>query len=126
MTALDEWHAIVESGDLERLSALLADDVVFHSPVLHRPVEGRDSVTLYLTGAHSVLVNDDWRYVREVVDGNDVVLEFATEVDGLHVNGVDMIRFDDADRIVDFKVMIRPRTALELVQAKMAELLAAG
>lgn len=124
MNALDEWHALVETGDLERLGALLADDVVFHSPVLHRPVEGRDSVTLYLTGAHAVLVNDDWRYVRQVVDGDEAVLEFVTEVDGLQVNGVDMIRFDAAGRIVDFKVLIRPRTALDLVQAKMAELLA--
>lgn len=126
MNGLDEWHAIVESGDLERLGELLADDVVFHSPVLHRPVEGRDTAVLYLTGAHSVLVNEHWRYDREIVDGDEVVLEFVTEVDGRHVNGVDMIRFDGAGRISDFKVMIRPRTALELVHAKMAELLDRG
>lgn len=124
MGPLEEWHAIVDSGDLERLGELLADDVVFHSPVLHTPVEGRATVSLYLAGAHMLLVNDAWRYVRQITGDRDAMLEFVTEVDGLHVNGVDILRWDDDGRIVDFKVMIRPRKALDAVQARMAELLA--
>ena len=124
MGPLDAWHRIVDSGDLEGLGDLLADDVVFHSPVLHTPVEGRDVVSLYLGGAHMLLVNDAWRYVRQIVGDRDAMLEFVTEVDGLHVNGVDVLRWDEDGRIVDFKVMIRPRKALDAVQARMAELLA--
>lgn len=124
MGPLEEWHAIVDSGDLERLGDLLADDVVFHSPVLHAPVEGRDTVALYLAGAHMLLVNDAWRYVRQIVGDRDAMLEFVTEVDGLHVNGVDVLRWDEDGRIVDFKVMIRPRKALDAVQARISELLA--
>lgn len=130
MHGLERWHSVVAAAvageePVEELTALLHEDVTFHSPVLHRPVEGRDLTTMYLAGAMVVLANETFHYVREVVDGDEVVLEFVAEVDGLVVNGVDMITFDD-DRIVDFKVMVRPRRAFDLVQRRMAELLAAN
>ena len=108
------------------LAGLLAEDATFHSPIVHRPQEGRDLVTLYLTGAMHVLGNDTFRYVREVVGDSDAVLEFVAEVDGVHINGVDMISWDRANQITDFKVMLRPMRAIELVRDKMAELLQAA
>lgn len=124
--ALAAWHEIVAHRDPSRLAELLAPDAVFHSPVVHRPQEGRDLVALYLTGAMHVLGNPSFRYVREVVGEHDAVLEFVADLDGTHVNGVDMIRWDDDDRITDFKVMLRPLRAVNLVHQRMAELLAAA
>ena len=124
-TVLDQWHRAVSHGELELLDDLLHDDVVFHSPVVHRPIEGRDTTRLYLTGAFHVLTEGrDFTYVREVVDGNDAVLEFTTDLDGIHVNGVDMLRWDDDGRLVDVTVMLRPRRAMEEVHRRMGALLA--
>ena len=122
--ALDKWHEVVRGRDAGLLAELLAEDATFHSPVLHRPQQGRDLVMLYLVGAMHVLANDTFHYVREVVGDTDAVLEFVAEVDGIHVNGVDMITWDGEDKITDFKVMLRPLQANHLVQQKMAALLA--
>lgn len=124
--ALAAWHDLVSRRDPSGLADLLAPDAVFHSPVVHRPQEGRDLVILYLTGALHVLGNDSFRYVREVVGKHDAVLEFLVDLDGVVVNGVDMIRWNDEDRITDFKVMLRPLKAVNTVHQRMAELLAAS
>lgn len=122
-TALTAWHAVVRTRDLAALDALLHDDVVFHSPVVHTPQRGKALTTLYLSGALQVLGNASFRYVREIVGDHDAVLEFVTEVDGLQINGVDLIAWDDAGRIVDFKVMVRPLKAINLLHRKMGEML---
>jgi ketosteroid isomerase-like protein len=122
---LQRWHRVVEEQDAALLAELLTEDAVFVSPVLHRPVAGRDMVILYLTGAMHVLgVGSDFRYVREVASGDTAVLEFETEVDGLIVNGVDMIRFTDDGLITEFKVMLRPLSGIHAVKERMAALLA--
>ena len=124
-TGLQRWHDVVAAKDLTLLHGLLEPDAVFYSPVLHRPAQGRDLVTMYLAGAMQVLgVGTDFRYVREVASGDTAVLEFETVVDGLTVNGVDIIRFNEADRITEFKVMLRPMSAVQAVQRRMAALLA--
>ncbi len=120
------WHEIASSRDVARLDALLADDAVFHSPVVHTPQAGRALVRMYLAAAFQVFFNDSFRYVREIVGGHDAVLEFQVEIDGIQVNGIDMIRWDDDGRIVDFKVMIRPLKAIELVHRRMAAMLQEG
>ncbi len=117
------WHELLETNDQSILDELLADDVTFHSPVVHTPQEGKEITKLYLASASNVLGNGDFRYAREVLDGNNAVLEFVTEVDGIHINGVDMIRCNDAGQIVDFKVMIRPLKAINLLHKKMGEML---
>ena len=124
MDTLAQWHRLVATRDPSGLDALLADDVVFHSPVVHTPQRGRLLTRMYLTAAMHVLGNASFRYVRELVGAGDAVLEFEAEVDGITVNGVDMIRWDAQGRIVDFKVMVRPAKAMALLQQKMAELLA--
>jgi ketosteroid isomerase-like protein len=102
------WHQLVETKDAAGLDRILADDVVFHSPVVHTPQAGKPITTLYLTAALHVLNNDTFKYVREVVSGNQAVLEFCTVIDGISINGVDMITWGQDGRITDFKVMIRP------------------
>ena len=121
---LARWHAYMESGgDAAALSAIIADDCVFHSPVVHTPQQGRAIVRLYLLAAFQVLGNESFHYVREVVGERDAVLEFSGEVDGITINGVDMIRWNDQGRIVDFKVMVRPLRAVNLLHQKMGEML---
>ena len=123
---LAAWHELVSARDARALDALLADDVVFHSPVVHAPQPGKAITQRYLAAAFEVFCNASFRYVREVAGGRDAVLEFQVEIDGVSVNGVDMIKWDEAGRIVEFKVMIRPLKAISLVQQKMAAMLASG
>jgi ketosteroid isomerase-like protein len=123
---IDTWHNLLKTRDPKGLDALLADDVVFHSPVLHKPQAGKALTTMYLTAAFHVFFNDTFHYVREVIGENDAVLEFVVEIDGVTVNGVDMIRWNSAGRIIDFKVMLRPLKAINLIQQKMMEMLKAG
>jgi hypothetical protein len=118
------WHRLVKSQNASGLDALLAEDAVFHSPVVHTPQRGRALTKAYLAAAFHVFFNQTFRYVREVVGERDAVLEFETEIDGVIVNGVDLIRWNDAGRIVDFKVMIRPLKAINLIHARMAAMLA--
>lgn len=120
---LKAWHALVDSRDAQALNDLLADDVVFHSPVVHTPQRGKAITTLYLTGALHTLNNEHFRYEREVVGAQDAVLEFVTQIDGVHINGVDLIRWDESGRIVDFKVMVRPLKAVHALHQVMAQML---
>lgn len=122
--ALAGWQRVVAERDATLLNEILAPDAVFHSPVLFKPQAGRDLVVMYLTGAMHVLANDSFHYVREVVGDHDAVLEFVSDVDGTVVNGVDMISWNDEGLITDFKVMLRPMRAIELVRDRMAALLA--
>lgn len=123
---LARWHAYMEGGsDPALLSDLLADDAVFHSPVVHTPQQGKAIVMAYLVAASHVLGNDKFHYVRELVDGDEMMLEFVTEMDGITVNGVDIIRFNAEGKIIDFKVMVRPLKAINKVWEMMAAQLAA-
>ena len=125
-SALPAWHQVVRSRDPKALRALLDDTVVFHSPVVHSPQVGKTLTAQYLGAAFHVFFNESFRYVREVAGAHDAVLEFEVEIDGIAVNGVDMIRWNDDGRIVDFKVMIRPLKAINLIHQKMAAMLQAG
>lgn len=118
---LAAWHRYMVSGDIALLDELVADDAVFHSPVVHTPQEGREKVLMYLAAAGQVFGNGTFRYVRELVDGPEACLEFECEMDGIKVNGIDLIRFDLEGRIVDFKVMVRPLKAINKVWQLMAE-----
>jgi hypothetical protein len=120
---IENWHQLIKAGDPEQLNDLLADEVVFHSPVMHQPQAGKPLVKMYLTAAFHVLLPNQFKYLRQVLDGNQAVLEFQAEIDGLMINGVDMIECNDIGQITDFKVMLRPLKALSLVQEKMFELL---
>jgi hypothetical protein len=120
------WHRVVETRDAAGLNELLAENAVFHSPVVHTPQVGKAITHRYLTAAFGVLFNESFRYVREIVADHDAALEFVVEIDGITVNGVDLIAWDDDGRIVDFKVMLRPLKAINLIQQKMAAKLQAA
>jgi hypothetical protein len=117
------WHRVVRERDRAGLEALLDDDAVFFSPVVHAPQRGKALVVMYLAGAMQVLAGPAFRYVREIVGPRDAMLEFETEIDGVVVNGVDILAWTDAGRIVSFKVMLRPLKAINLVHERMAALL---
>lgn len=123
INTLEVWHQLVQKKDPRGLSDLLSEEVVFYSPVLHTPQVGKKITQHYLSAAFHIFFNAPFRYVREVVDGNDAILEFEVEIDGLSINGVDMIKWNDAGQIIEFKVMIRPLKAVNLIQEKMAEML---
>jgi hypothetical protein len=120
---LATWHRLVRDHDPSGLNALLAEDVVFHSPVVHTPQHGRERSTVYLSAAFRVFFNPSFRYVREIVGAADAMLEFETEIDGIVVNGVDLIKWNDVGQIVEFKVMIRPLKAINLIHQRMAAML---
>lgn len=118
---LKRWHKVIKGGsEPQALAAIIREDAVFHSPVVHTPQRGRALVVPYLAAAGQTLGNASFRYVREVVDGENALLEFETEMDGIHVNGVDLIRFDAEGMIADFKVMVRPLKAVNKVWEQMA------
>ena len=118
---LKNWHRVLEGGNQPAaLAEIIREDAVFHSPVVHTPQAGRTKVVAYLSAAGQVLGGEGFRYVRELVDGDDALLEFETELDGIHINGIDLIRFDPDGRIVDFKVMVRPLKAVNKVWDLMA------
>jgi hypothetical protein len=123
------WHCYVDGELPGGLGELLADDVVFYSPVVFTPQRGKELTTQYLTAASRALGGGEggtFRYTKEVLSGDTAVLEFETSVEGKYVNGVDIITSDDTGRIVEFRVMIRPLQAIQAVHARMGRLLAAG
>ena len=122
---LSSWHALVKSRHTKGLGALLADDVVFHSPVLHAPQVGKAITTHYLAAAFHVFFNETFEYIREISSSRDAVLEFQVEIDGILVNGVDMLKWNDDGQIIEFKVLIRPLKAINLIHQKMAAMLQA-
>jgi len=122
---MDRWHAVVRGRDVAGLDALLADDSVFVSPVVHTPQRGKRLTAAYLAAAFQVLGQPSFRYVREIRGPSDAMLEFETELDGVVVNGVDIIHWNTQGQITEFKVMIRPLKAIERVHQHMAAMLAA-
>jgi SnoaL-like domain len=122
---LATWHRLVETSDPSGLDALIAEGAVFHSPVVHTPQVGKAITVQYLSAAFGVFFNETFRYVREIVGRNEAVLEFQVEIDGIGVNGVDLVKWDDEGRIVEFKVMLRPLKAVNLIHQKMGAMLAA-
>lgn len=125
-TTIEKWHNIVRTRNASGLGELLAEEVVFYSPVVHTPQVGKAITAMYLSAAVRVFGNDSFKYIREIVGESDAVLEFETEIEGITINGVDMIKWDDEGKIVEFKVMIRPLKAVNLIHQKMGELLAAN
>lgn len=123
---ISSWHDIVSTRDASGLGELLADEVTFHSPVVHTPQVGKAITTMYLTAAMHVFGNESFKYVREVVAETEAVLEFETEIDGIIVNGVDMIKWNPDGKIVEFKVMVRPLKAISLIHEKMGAMLRAA
>ena len=120
---IQRWIDIIDNGRTDGLEALLAENAVFYSPAVFTPQEGRATTLAYLTAAVKVLGDSSFRYVGQWFADRSAVLEFVADLDGIHVNGVDVIHWNDDDEIVEFKVMLRPLKALQAVMSAMAELL---
>ena len=134
---IETWHRILRGELPDGLDDLLADDCVFYSPIVFTPQKGKAISKLYLQAAGATFAGDadpgkaleqgvpdtKFRYVKQVLSGNQAVLEFEARVDGKVVNGVDIISCDDTGRIVEFKVMVRPLQAVNLLHQKMAAML---
>ena len=127
---VERWHRFVTGNQSEGLDNLLADDVVFYSPIVYTPQRGKAVTTMYLHAAAKTLLADvgdgAFRYTKQVLADDVAVLEFETTVRGKYVNGVDIIRCDDTGRIVEFRVMIRPLQAINVVHEQMRAMLAAA
>lgn len=127
---IERWHTIAKTRDLQALEALLADDVVFHSPVVHTPQVGKVITSKYLAAAMAVLNNATFEYQNEWFGKTSAVLEFRCVLDdsgaAIVINGVDIIEWDADGRICNFKVMIRPLKAINALHAMMGKKLAEG
>ena len=122
---LKKWHEGLVSNDHKLLDEILDESCIFTSPIVFKPIVGKEMSKLYLMGAGQTFDMDRFKYVRELVDGPDSVLEFETYIGDISVNGVDIIRWNDEGKIVDFKVMIRPLQAIGALQEKMSQALKA-
>ncbi|MGV0743137.1 nuclear transport factor 2 family protein [Mycolicibacterium sp. XJ870] len=120
---IQRWIDIIEGDHTDGLAELLSEDAVFYSPAVFTPQEGRDKTLAYLTAAAKLFGNNDFRYVGQWFADTSAVLEFTAVIDGIHVNGIDMIEWNETGEIVSFKVMLRPFKALQAVMPRMAELL---
>jgi hypothetical protein len=117
------WHRMIRDRSPVGLDALLDENAVFFSPVVHAPQVGRKLTTKYLSAALHVFVNPTFHYVREIVGANDAMLEFETAMDGIVVYGVDIIKWNEAGKIIEFKVMLRPLKAVNLIHQMMGAML---
>ena len=120
---IHKWHEVIESDDLKMLDEIIADDAVFSSPVVFKPLEGKEMTMMYLHAAGQSFNMEKFKYTKEIHDGMNSVLEFETYIDDISVNGVDIIEWNEDGKICNFKVMIRPFKAVQKVQEKMIEAL---
>lgn len=120
---IQRWIEVIENGRADELGTLLADDAVFFSPAVFTPQEGRKKTAAYLRAAAKVFGDTDFHYVEQWYSDRSAILEFVATLDGIYVNGIDMIHWNDDEQIVLFKVMLRPLKALQTIIPAMAELL---
>ncbi len=129
---IEDWHRNLRGELPGGLDALLADDVVFYSPIVFTPQKGKEITKMYLGAAGATIGGEDeeagsggstFRYTKEILSGNHAMLEFESEIDGKYLNGVDIISCNAEGKIVEFKVMIRPLQAVNLLHAQMKAML---
>jgi SnoaL-like domain len=123
---IQRWIDIIDNHRPDELDGLLAEDAVFYSPAVFTPQEGKAKTAMYLRAAEKMFSGTDFHYVGQWFGEQSAVLEFTATIDGVYVDGIDMITWNDNEKIVSFKVMMRPFKALSVIMPKMAELLAAS
>ncbi|MDB2451260.1 nuclear transport factor 2 family protein [Gammaproteobacteria bacterium] len=130
---IKKWHDHIKGEFLGGLDELLADDVIFYSPIVFSPQNGKELTTLYLMAAGNTFGGDkakdgtlegsSFKYTKEILEGNQAMLEFETQIDGKYINGVDIITFNESGKISEFKVMIRPLQAVQIIHEQMQKML---
>jgi len=136
MNAVEKWYEVMKSNDMDKLDELLAEDVVFYSPVVFTPQKGKDITKMYLMAAGGVFGEgtkketsesnknqSNFRYIKEIIGEKSALLEFESEMEGIYVNGVDLISWNEEGRITEFKVIIRPLQAVNKLHQKMQAML---
>ena len=136
MSAVEKWYEVMKSNDMDKLDELLAEDVVFYSPVVYTPQKGKDITKMYLMAAGGVFgegtkdeVSDsnksqsNFKYIKEIIGEKSALLEFESEMDGIYVNGVDVISWNEEGKITEFKVIVRPLQAVNMLHQKMQAML---
>ncbi|WP_298782118.1 hypothetical protein [uncultured Polaribacter sp.] len=123
LKGLETWHQFLETRNIDGLKNLIADEAVLYSPVVFTPIKGKFMVSMYLTAAAKIIANGYFKYIREVCDEENALLEFETEISDVSVNGIDMIKFNEEGQLKEIKVMIRPLKAINIVHQKMGEYL---
>ena len=124
MNVIEKWHRQAQTQNMDALEAMLAEDAVFYSPVVHTPQRGRDQVMRYMRAANQVFSDTKFTYTRQIIGDNNAMLEFTAESDGIHINGVDIIAWNDNEQITEIRVMIRPLKAINKLWENMAAVLA--
>lgn len=122
---IERWLDVIENGQTADLDDMLAEDAVFYSPAVFTPQRGRAKAAAYLRAAEHMFAGTNFHYVNKWIDSHSAVLEFAADIDGISVEGVDILHWNDEGTLTSVKVMMRPFKGLQAVIAKMAELLAA-
>ena len=120
---IHKWHKVMKNSELDLLDEIIADDATFSSPVVFKPMLGKEITMMYLSAAGQSFNMEKFQYTKEIHDGMNSVLEFETYIDEISVNGVDIIEWNEDGKIANFKVMIRPFKAVQKVQQKMVEAL---
>ena len=136
MSAVKKWYEVMKSNDMDKLDELLAEDVVFYSPVVYTPQKGKDITKMYLMAAGGVFgegTKDEvidsnnsqskFKYIKEIIGEKSALLEFETEMNGIYVNGVDVISWNEEEKITEFKVIVRPLQAVNMLHQKMQAML---
>ena len=136
MSAVEKWYEVMKSNDMDKLDELLAEDVVFYSPVVYTPQKGKDITKMYLMAAGGVFgevtkdaISDsnesksNFKYIKEIIGEKSALLEFESEMDGIYVNGVDVISWNEEEKITEFKVIVRPLQAVNMLHQKMQAML---
>lgn len=121
---VERWLAVINGGRIDDLDDLLADDVVFYSPAVFTPQQGREKTRAYLRAAEHVFSTTDFHYVEMWFGEHSAVLEFAAVLDGVTVEGIDMLHWNEQEKLISVKVMVRPLKALQALMPRMAERLA--
>ena len=123
MDTIKKWHKAVHDRDINILDEILAEDVVFHSPVVWTPQEGKEITKMYLFAAMHIIGGKDFTYVKEIQTKKYACLEFTTKIDDIIINGVDIITFNETGQIIEFKVMVRPLKGMMILKEKMFEMM---
>ena len=136
MSAVEKWYEVMKSNDMDKLDDLLDEDVVFYSPVVYTPQKGKDITKMYLMAAGGVFgeatkdamsdsneSKSNFKYIKEIIGEKSALLEFETEMDGVYVNGVDVISWNEEGKITEFKVIVRPLQAVNMLHQKMQAML---
>ena len=118
-----KWHEVVKNRDYNLLESILADDIIFYSPVVYTPQKGKQLALQYLMAASEVFNSSSFKYDKEVIGRSNASLEFSLTLDNTDINGIDLISWDESGKILEFKVFIRPLQGVNMIHKLMQGML---